>query len=180
MKNVFLLLLSLLVVSPTFAQKLGYKTDNDKELAIGTNYTIDNDLGIAVEFHRNKETNQSVWGVAFIVMDSHRAFSFDKGSRLLIRTFKGNTIELVQYLDVKRIETDYKVYSTVKTEYYARPRYHLSLSDLDKITEEGVKKLRFDSTAGFIDISYETDHVGAIIGTKRGIIQEESVFGHGF
>lgn len=176
MKRVLLLLITSCLVSLTgYSQKLGFKTDNAERIYMGTNYAVERNIGIATEFSLDKKTKEEQWGIAMIVPHNIRDFSFDKGSALLVRTFSGSVVQLVQYLDRYELKTEARFRT-----HTAYPRYLVKTPDLDTIIKEGVKKMRFDSTAGFIDFEFPEDYMGAILAKQRSIIIEESNLGRSF
>lgn len=178
MKRVLLLLITSCLVSLTgYSQKLGFKTDNAERIYMGTNYVVEKNIGIATEYSLNKKTKEEQWGVLMIVPHNIKDFSFDEGSVLLVRTFSGSVVQLVQYLD--RYEVELKTETRFKT-HTAYPRYLVKTPDFDTIIKEGVKKMRFDSTAGFIDFEFPEDYMGAILAKQRSIIIEESNLGRSF
>lgn len=178
MKRILLLLITGCLVSVTgYSQKLGFKTDNAEKIYMGTNYAIEKNIGIATEYSLNKKTKEEQWGVLMVVPHITMDFSFDKWSVLLIRTFSGSVVQLVQYLDRDEVERKTETRIRIHTVY---PRYFVKADDLDTIIKEGVKQMRFDSTAGFIDFEFSEDFMGAILGKQRSIIMEESNLGRTF
>lgn len=180
MKKAFFLILFIAFSVTGFAQKIGYKTDNDEELSMGTNYHIENNLGTALEYHSNKASKTEAWGLAFIVIDNQKRISFDKGSKLLIRTFKDTVVQLDEYLEFRDVPRESKKISSMRTRYTAAPRYMIDPSDLNFLISEGIKKMRFDSTTGYIDLEYDKDVQGAILAKQKSIILEESSFTRGY
>lgn len=180
MKRILSLLFLICFAIPAFCQKLGYKTDNETILSIGTNYSIEDNLGIATEYHFDKKTKVENLGLAFIVTSSHKPMSFDKGSILLIKTFSGTVIQLEEYLSDIDVDHDQKKVSTMLTLYTAKPRYRISDSQFDTIIKEGIQKLRFDTTTGFVDYEFEHDKHGKILERQKSIIKEEADFSRGY
>lgn len=176
MKKILLTIALLSVSLSMFSQKLGYKKDNDTEFSIGVNYAFVEHLGIGMSFLLNKETGEKNWGISIIVPNQYSDFSFDRNSLLLIKTFSGSIIELHELMEYNQVERDiYHITPSIAI-HRSSPLYLLAIEDLNKIISEGVEKLRFDSTIGFIDFSYTEDKLGPLFKKQKDIIIEESNF----
>lgn len=156
-----------------------YRTDNEHEYSIGVRPDAVGDMGVALEYHKDKESGFDIWGLVFNVV-SRKKFSFDEGSFLLIRTNSDTIIELRETVACYKIKTDSHASSHIYTLFMAQPRYSIDEKQLNIIISEGVKKLRFDSTTGYIDYVYEKDEIGSLLNKQKGIILKEMSFNRDF
>lgn len=180
MKRLVIVVLSLFVGLHMSAQNLVYKTDNEREYEIGVKPEQVKNLGVALSHSLDKTTGASRWTIIFNVIGWETPFNFDKGSILLIRTCGGSVLKLYQVLDCHDVLLPSKHDDIVGRLYRAQPRFNISQEELDILINEGIKKLRFDSTAGFMDYAHEHDYIGTILKKQKKIIIAESDFNRGY
>lgn len=168
----------------SFAQTLGYRNDTAERLLVGTNYIIrGQQLGVSLEYSLNKITKDEHWNLSFILYSRDELLTIDKDSKLLIRTFSGSVIELTQKNDIYSIKHDMKYpYSSdwSVVDYLVYPDYTVSAEGLQKLMKEGIKKMRFETTKGMIDLEWDKDYFGADILSEYNLILDKSDFSDSF
>ena len=88
-----------------------------------------------------------------------------KGGKILIKLFDESVITLVvRSVDITE---DYE-YGTWFT-----PSAKLSEANFNKITQIGVKKIRFETYPKVFDVNYETDIIGVFLKDASKIIKEK-------
>lgn len=187
MKKIFVAFaLFLLGVVSLNAQSLAYREDTGESLSIGTNYTTEDKyrLGVALNHFVNKKSNQEVWALGFLIYTRNIQLTVDENARLLIRTFGDNIVELTQYIESPKQDYQslgYNRYTNMSEyDYQVYPSYSISLADLKILMSEGIKKLRFETTRGMLDIDCERDVFGVDIWSEYNLIIGKTDFGEGF
>ena len=110
--------------------------------------------------------NIKSWCLAFTGRCSRKAgFTMKKGGKILIKLFDESVITLVvRSVDITE---DYE-YGTWFT-----PSAKLSEANFNKITQIGVKKIRFETYPKVFDVNYETDIIGVFLKDASKIIKEK-------
>lgn len=182
MKKLLLATFAVLVGTLSQAQSLNSRKDTEESLSIRTNYLVEGQqLGVSLDYVLNKATNEEIWGLSIVLYSRNVRFNVDKGSKLLIRTFSDNIIELKQikefYHIYQRKEYPYERandYNT--TDWLLDPYYFIETVDLEKIMNEGVKKMRFETSKGMKDLEWEKDVFGQMVLSEYNLILEKSNF----
>lgn len=168
-------------ITPLYAQRLRYKNDNEQEYSVGVSPTeINNSLSVSLCYYKNKTTGLDIWSFDFVVIGTLHPFSFDKGSLLLMETNPGVVLEFIEAIEHKDVKSSEKRVSSIQTLYYAVPTYMASEEYLNTIISDGIKKIRFDSTGGYIDINLTNNAFSDAIKKQKDIIIEESCFNRDF
>lgn len=95
-----------------------------------------------------------------------------KGAALLIKTFKGTTIELQNIIDADGSVRDvHEVNGYVFSDYSAQPSYTITSEQIQTIASEGLSKLRIQTSTSNIDKEYKKDKAGKVIDTDYRLIQ---------
>lgn len=179
MKKLILFCLCFVILTPVFAQEIAFRTDNDNVFSIGANYMIEKgNVAVGLTYMIDKNTEEETYQIAMATISYELAFSFDKGAKALIRTFAGNIIELSQIKNCHDIGRESKrAYSGSSTYYYyCYPYFEVSHDDLKTMMQEGIQKIRFETTIGMIDYSYEKDELGKLLKKEYDLILSKSKF----
>lgn len=183
MKRTLILLLSIALATPLFAQKIGIREENEELLHIATNYELPKgDIAIALEYLHNKLNNEDSYYLHLYLVSYELPFSFDKGAKALIRTSKGSIIELEQLTNCYDIKREHQLssarYSTYY--YYVFPKYGISRDDMELIINEGIAKIRFETTIGMRDYTYDSDALGKMLKAEFDLIFKKTDFSADF
>lgn len=168
------------------AQSLAYREDTEESLSIGTNYIAEDKyrLGVSLSYFVNKKSNQEVWSLNFSIYTRNVQLDVDKDARLLIRTFGDKIVELTQYNESPKRDYQSLGYNQYKNmseyDYQVYPSYLISLADLKILMSEGLKKMRFETMRGMLDINCERDVFGVDIWAEYNLIIGKTDFGEGF
>ena len=90
----------------------------------------------------------------------------NKGGKILIKLFDDSVITLTT--NSVQIKEDYE-YGT-----WFLPTARLSDANFKKITEIGVKKVRFETFPQVFDVNYEKDIIGAFLKEAAPILKEKA------
>lgn len=181
MKRIIALLFFMAAFIPLYGQKLLYKDDNEQEYSVGVSpMVINQSFSISLCYYKNKTTGLDGWLFRFVVPDNHHSFSFDRGSLLLMRTKSDAILEFTEEREYKDVIRSEKRLSTANILYFAAPDYWVSEESLNTIITDGVKKIRFDSTGGYIDFELTNNAFSEALKKQKEIIIEESCFIRGF
>lgn len=84
-------------------------------------------------------------------------FNLPKDGLLLIRTSSGDVIECKQILETYETGDPIGTYSTITktTDHYISGLYPISISNLEKIAEYGIVKVRIDTSEGYREANYK-------------------------
>lgn len=183
MKRTLILLLSIALATPLFAQKIGIREENEDLLHIATNYELPKgEIAIALEYLNNKKNNDESFFLHLYLVSYNLPFTLDKGAKALIRTFKGNIIELEQLMSVYDIKRDRQSASSQYSNYYyyVFPKFGISRDNTELIMNEGIAKIRFETTIGMKDYTYESDVLGKMLHAEYDLIFKKTDFSAGF
>ena len=183
MKSWNKLLLAFLVLSHSLfvnAQTIGYRTDKDGILSIGTNYISEGDFGIAVELKRDKNNNTDSYRLRLMISKFRQEFIIEPFSELLFKTYDNNIISLTESTRIGVIRTDEYRYSNGNTTYFVYPDYDISKEDLDRLMAGGISKIRIGTSRGLRDFQYKEDVFGKNIKKEVNLIMSKIDFESGF
>ena len=90
----------------------------------------------------------------------------NKGGKILIRLFDDSVITLIT--NSVQIKEDYE-YGT-----WFLPTANLSDANFKKLTEIGVKKVRFETFPQVFDVNYENDIIGGFLKAAAPILKEKA------
>ena len=179
MKKLILFCLSMIILTPAFAQEIAFRTDNDNVFSIGANYMIGKgNVAVGLSYMLDKISEERTFQIPMVTISYELAFSFDKGAKALIRTFSGSIIELSQMKSCYDIGRDLKSAYSGSTSYYyyCYPYFEVSHNDLLIMMQEGIQKIRFETTIGMKDYSYEKDELGGLLRKEYDLIFSKTKF----
>lgn len=151
-----------------YGQSLGYRKDNARCLAMGTDYSAaGRQLGVSLNYCLDKATNEELWRLDYILSSQDEPLKIDRGAKLLIRTFSGTVVEMKQNRTCYelRLEKTYR-----EKDYLVYPEYYIDGGDLLVIMNEGIQKMRFETTKGMKDLQWEDDVYGRLIRSEYNLI----------
>ena len=184
MKKLFFLVTTLLMAYSSFGQSIGYRTESNGILNVGTNYLIRNhEVGIALNYAKFLNTSEERWKLSMIYIWAGTEYNFDKDSKLLIKTFSDKVIELSQKIDCQSVKRERECPISGDYSYFyiwRYPDYDITSDDLHTIMNDGIKKMRFETTRGMRDVLFEKDIWGNLIKSEYDLILGKSDFSSGF
>lgn len=167
------------------AQRISVKEDDGAHLLIGTepveitiqstSQAAENYMAPALYLTVDKKTKKEQYTVTF-VLDPHYTFTFDKNSHLYIQTNEGNTITLTNRERIEDVLYTYDFFSGS----YVYPQYIIPAKDLTLIMKEGIRLMRFESTAGIIDFISTKNTVALVIKEEYELIRSVIDFDSNF
>jgi len=170
---VLILLLMTLGISSLKAQNLAYRNDDILVFSAGTDYLRESgSIGVAVEYEKEKATRNEKATIRLWVLSDNLKFGINQGAKALIRTFSGTVIELIQKVDWPRQDSKYLGHLRGKAQnrYYVYPDYPISMQDLLTLVNEGVQKVRLETSIGMKDYYYDTDVIGSTLKKEMDLI----------
>lgn len=176
----FTLFLSITWVSSAQDSRIGFREETAERLAIGTNYQMVNmadnkQLGPSVSYYWNKKTGKKDFYLGFWMrMKYENRYTMDKNAKVLIKTKSGNVVTLTNKEDRVRRESDSNNYYSVMANLL------ISESNLKKLIDEGIEKVRFETTRGFVDYYSKNDALAATISRAYQLVLGKSDFGADF
>lgn len=192
MKRQILLLAIFIIISQiAFCQtaKISSREENDEMLTIGTCYTMvkmDNqqELGPSVCYRYDKRNGLKTFYLCFWIRTYEynriSKFGIDKGAKVIIKTRKGSVITAVNRFKDYNYSTDGELHSGGQI-YKLLTAYEIEKADLDTIVQEGITKVRFETTCGFRDYySEKSNALGELIASQCDLIQGKENFSEGF
>lgn len=92
-----------------------------------------------------------------IGLESGHNFKIPENGLLLMRTSNGDVIECKQLLEDYQTEDPIGTYSTITrtTTHHISGVYPISLGNLEKIAEQGLIKVRIDTSEGYREVNYK-------------------------
>ena len=121
--------------------------------------------GYVVE--KTKKGTIKKWQLGFTGRCSRESnFTMGKGGKILIKLFDDSVITLIT--NHVQIKEDYE-YGT-----WFLPTANLSDANFKKITEIGVKKVRFETFPKVFDVNYENDIIGEFLKEATPILKEKA------
>ena len=138
----------------------GNRNGSDGEFAgsVGPNYSY-----VTV---KTKKGTLKYWNLGFTgCCDRKTNFTMKKGGKILIKLFDDSIITLVT--NEVTIKEDYE-YGT-----WFLPSAKLSDINYKKITEIGVKKVRFETFPQVFDVTYDKDIIGAFLKEAAPILKDK-------
>lgn len=179
-KMIIFFLLSIMITIPSVsAQNLAYRTDTDMELSAATDYyRSSGSIGTSLSYHLNKASQEESFTLGLWVLSDDLEFFIDLGSKALIRTTKGHIIELQQITSSLRKGSKYLGYygNQAHTRHYIYPDYLISREELEMLMEEGILKIRLETTVGMKDYLYKTEVLGKTLQAEYNLIFNVSDF----
>ena len=116
---------------------------------------------------KTKKGTIKYWQLGFTGRCSRKSnFTMNKGGKILIKLFDDSVITLIT--NSVHIKEDYE-YGT-----WFLPAAKLSDANFKKITEVGVKKVRFETFPQVFDVNYENDVIGAFLKEAAPILKERA------
>lgn len=96
-----------------------------------------------------------------------------KRSALLIKTFNGTIIELYSTNTADGCVRDvHNINGFVFSDYSATPSYDITLEQIHTIANEGLSKIRIQTSTSTIDKEYKKDKAGKVIRTDLTILKD--------
>ena len=116
---------------------------------------------------KTKKGTIKKWQLGFTGRCSRESnFTMGKGGKILIKLFDDSVITLIT--NHVQIKEDYE-YGT-----WFLPTANLSDANFKKITEIGVKKVRFETFPKVFDVNYENDIIGEFLKEATPILKEKA------
>lgn len=185
MKKIVVLLFLCAMYSPLFAQSIGFRDDNERTLAVGTNYLITRlfggySSGVALAIYTDKATNERMFDIG-IYFETYGKTFCQEHSRAVIKTFSGSIVTLEQRLDTYKVEnTRERVGDYQSTTFSLKPQYFIQERDLITLMDEGIQFLRVETLKGFKDFTYKSDVLGGFLKSEYNLILEKKDFESNF
>ena len=115
---------------------------------------------------KTKKGNIKYWRLGFTGRCSRQTgFTMKKGGKIFIKLFDDSVITLIT--DHVEISRDYE-YGT-----WFSPTTKLSTANFNKITQIGVKKVRFETFPKVFDVVYDEDLIGVFLKNAAPILKEK-------
>lgn len=192
MKRIVFAALFAFLFIPLYSQTLGYRHEKDNQVQAGTNYYFEGKsaflvnfnprTAVALEYLFDKDTENEVFSLDFLLQTYELEFSFDKNANVYIKTFQDRVITLHQTKGCGEIKKDRKRVSDRSDSfyYYVYPEYIIPKEDLTALMNEGVKKLSFMTTRGYHTLNYDNDTIGKILAKEYDLLLGKTNFEEGF
>ena len=167
------------------AQRISVKEIDGVHMRIGTepvvitiqstNEAANNYLAPSLFLDMDKKTRKEHYTIHF-TLKPHYIFTFDKNSHLYIQTIEGNIITLTNRESIEDVLYTYDLFSGS----YVTPKYAISPQDINLIMKEGIRAMRFESTAGIIDFISTRNTVAQVIKEELELIRNVIDFDSNF
>lgn len=172
-RHLIIILCTLFSCQAIFAQNLARRTENDITLQAATDYWRKaGSIGVALTYELNKPVKEETFLLSLWVISKDLKFAIDKKSKMLIRTTRGQIIELEQTTESPEQQSKYLGLSGGVSHYYyyVYPDYLITRQDLETIMKDGVSKIRLETTVGMMDYPYSVEIVGEMLTAEYGLI----------
>ena len=185
MKKTVLLLLLGALSSSLFAQSISFRNDNEKTLAVGTNFMITRSFGsystgVALAMYTDKVTKERSFDMG-IYFETYGQTFCQEHSRAVLKTFSGTIVTLVQRLDAYKVQGSRERVGDYKsTTFSLKPQYLIQENDLNTLMNEGIQILRIETSKGFKDFTYKSDVLGGYLKSEYNLILEKRDFESNF